>query len=263
MASKELSLPSGAKAQVLVGGDESAQPIVYLHSAAGIFETDPFLLGLAERYRVYAPVVPGINDLEDLKDIETIQDMALYYDDLLRELGLNQAAVVGHSFGGMIAAELAAHNPDLVGSLVLISPVGLWNEAYPVLDLFATPPLELGNYLWGDPDSEAAKNAMAAAYSEAGADVIELTLRTVKAMVVAGKFMMPIPDQGLSRRLYRITMPTLLVWGDKDSVVPVEYVKDFERGIAGAKKVIIKGSGHMVAQEHTQETIDAIAAHVC
>ncbi len=284
---RELSLPSGLTARVLIAGPKSGKdrPLVYLHSASAVTEQDRFFLKLAESFEVYAPIAPGFRDLDELENLVTVQDVAVHYDDILTALelteGLNEGPdkesggviLVGHSFGGMFAAELAALSPKSVSSLALISPVGLWNEDYPVLDIFAIPPLELGDHLWADPDSEAAVEMMSAAVGSApegsgdadSADAYaEAIINTMQGLITAGKYMMPIPDRGLNRRLYRITAPTVLIWGAEDKVVPPNYAKDFAGLLANSKssEVIIKGAGHMVPQENPSKVIDAIVAHV-
>ena len=98
---------------------------------------DPYLDGLAERYRVFAPVHPGFGDSTGLEHIDDIIDLAIYYHDFMDELGLESAHVVGHSLGGMLAAEMAALDPRRVRKLVLCDPIGLWRDDAPVLDFFS------------------------------------------------------------------------------------------------------------------------------
>lgn len=263
--SMDLDLPSGLTAQVFVAGDEAAKPLVYLHSASGVNENDDFFLKLAEKFRVYAPLAPGFNKLEELDDLVSVSDVSLHYDDILIALDLTDFVLVGHSFGGMFAAELAAHVPSKVSQLVLISSVGLWNDDYPVLDIFSIPPLELGAYLWGDSNSEAAKKANSAPVligKEGGEPaLVEYMIQAMQGLITAGKYMMPIPDKGLSRRLYRICAPTLLIWGSEDQVVPSQYAKDFGEKLRDSKELIIKGGGHMVTLECLDEVCAAIGKH--
>lgn len=261
----EIKLPSGLTSQVFIAGDENAEPLVYLHSAAGVHEADPFFLKLAEQYRVYAPLSPGFNDLQELSDLVSVSDVALHYDDICIALKLDDFILVGHSFGGMFAAEVAAHIPSKVNKLVLIAPIGLWNDDYPVRDIFATPPLELVEYLWSDPDSEVAQNSYnlpSASETKTGEEaMVEGLIQGMQGLVTAGKYMMPIPDRGLSRRLYRISAPTLLIWGSEDKIVSSKYAKDFGEGLNESKELIIKGAGHMVILEKMDEVVSAIIQH--
>ncbi|MGH7091574.1 MAG: alpha/beta fold hydrolase, partial [Stellaceae bacterium] len=184
-----------------------------------------------------------------------IHELALDYDDLLRGLKLGALPIVGHSFGGMIAAELAAHCPDWAERLVLIAPVGLWNDAYPVADLFACPADEMDKLLWHD---ERAREAHAARLAAAGAeDQVERLIAVTRNLTALTKFIWPIPDKGLKRRLHRIEARTLLLWGEADCFVPARYGADFAAAI-GAEVKSFAGAGHMLPYERTAEVAKAI-----
>src|SRR5690349_18313779 len=105
------------KTRVLTAG--SGDPLVFIHGAGGIF-WDPFLDGLSDRFRVIAPEHPGFGQSQGLEHLEDMWDLVLYYNELLDELGLTKVTLVGHSFGGMVAAEIACNNPDRVTRLVLL-----------------------------------------------------------------------------------------------------------------------------------------------
>jgi pimeloyl-ACP methyl ester carboxylesterase len=203
---------------------------------------------LAERYAVYAPLAPGFADLDELRDLRDVHDLALHTDDVLDALGIDQVVLVGLSFGAMLAAEYAAHYPRRVSKLVLLSPVGLWNDAYPVADLWGVPAPELPGLLYADP-SRAPKAE--------GGDV-EAIVRLVAGMTSVARFLWPIPDRGLSRRLRRISSPTLIVHGERDAFVPVQYADDFLRALPQASKVIVPGAGHMLTIEAPEATRAAI-----
>ena len=109
-------------------------PILYLHPAAGL-AFDPFLATLAEHHTIYAPEIPGTSagDPHSIHQIDDLHDLVLIYEEAIRGLGLAQAPVaIGQSFGGMLAAELAAHYPDLFSRLVLLDPIGLWHPDAPL-----------------------------------------------------------------------------------------------------------------------------------
>jgi pimeloyl-ACP methyl ester carboxylesterase len=230
---------------------------VYLHAAGGITEGDPMLAALAERHDVFAPVHPGFDDLAELDDIRDVHDLALYYDDLLEALGLDAVAVVGHSFGGMIAAELAAHVPKRVARLVLISPFGLWRDDLPVADLFVAFPTEVHELLWADPSAH--REALSPPSGETlPPEQLAALLGLLQGLTAAGKFLWPIPDKGLRRRLHRISAPTLLIWGDHDRLVPPAYASDFAAAIPRARAEVVAGAGHMVPVEKQDEVVGLI-----
>src|SRR5258708_407515 len=132
-----LTLPSGGHQVIYRAGN--GPPLVWLHSLYGVEADAPVIDALARQYTVFAPLAPGFADLDELASMRDIHDLALHYDDVLEALGLAEVPVAGHSFGGMIAAEIAAHVPARVARLILLSPLGLWNDDYPVADLFGIP----------------------------------------------------------------------------------------------------------------------------
>ncbi|MBM3945188.1 MAG: alpha/beta fold hydrolase, partial [SAR202 cluster bacterium] len=120
------------EASVTVAG--SGPPVVFLHGAGGL-RWDGFLDDLARKFTVYAPAHPGTEgDPDDVRKLRDLWDLVLYHYELFDKLGLRSPAVVGHSFGGMIAAEVASTIPDRVSKLALLSPIGFWRDDHPVRD---------------------------------------------------------------------------------------------------------------------------------
>ena len=259
LSNMRVELPGlGLSPRVLRGpAAEGAPSLVYLHAAGGVTEDDPLLAALAERHEVYAPVHPGFDDLAEIDDVRDVHDLALYYDSLLDALGLEQATVVGHSFGGMVAAELAAHVPNRVGRLVLISPFGLWRDDLPVADLFLAFPNQVHELLWADPSAH--REALSPPSGDTlPAEQLAALLGLLQGLTAAGKYLWPIPDKGLRRRLHRISAPTLVIWGAEDRLVPPEYAGDFAAAIPAARAEILAGAGHMVPVERQDAVVDLI-----
>ena len=127
---------------VLIKG--KGAPVVFLHGLLGQ-EWDPCLDTLSENRCVYAPAHAGSDEPDELRNLDSIYDLVIYYDDLFRKLGLGQIDLVGHSFGGMVAAEIAAAYPDRVRKLVLIDSLGLWRDDAPVEDYLLVPPQKQGS----------------------------------------------------------------------------------------------------------------------
>ena len=100
----------------------SGPPVVFFHPLPGL-EWQPLLDRLAERYTVYAPEHPGTSpgDPQAIREVHTLWELLLAYEEALRALGLERPAVVGMSFGGMVAADLAASFPQALSRLVLLS----------------------------------------------------------------------------------------------------------------------------------------------
>ncbi|MBA3654427.1 MAG: alpha/beta hydrolase, partial [Actinobacteria bacterium] len=230
----------------------------------GVSEQDPVVMGLAERgFEVIAPVCPGFARLEDLDDIRDVHDLALWYDDLLESLGLNAVTVVAHSFGGMIAAELASHVPYRVGRLVLASPIGLWRDDEPMADMFPAFPLEIQDLLWADPTKAVLPPPPARQQIEGVDDpLLAMFLQMTTGMTAVGKFIWPLPDKGLRRRLHRISAPTLIIWGAKDKLIPASYADDFAAAIPNARTEILDDAGHMVILERLDDFVAMVTRFV-
>src|ERR1044072_9281864 len=143
--------PQYAPVRYLVGG--AGPDLVFLHGAGGVTEADPLLAELAKSHRVYAPLIPGYGDSEEAPEIRDMLDFTLHSWDVVSALGLKDPILVGHSMGGMIAAEMAAVQPNDVTRLALIAPAGLWDDDHPIADLFSTMPYEMPQLLFHDAEA--------------------------------------------------------------------------------------------------------------
>ena len=233
--------------------------LLFLHGAGGLLQDDPFLAALAQRYRVHAPLLPGYGDSEGAEHLRDMLDVTLHAFDVWRTLGLERPLVVGHSMGGMIAAEMAAIAPDAVERLALICPAGLWLDSHPVADIFAALPFELPGLLFHDP----AKNGH---LLSAGGDLndpeflTDFLVGNARRLGMAGKLLFPIPDRGLGKRLYRIRARTAVIWGDGDRLIDPVYADEFVRRIPGASLRRVPAAGHMVQYEQPDAVLAAIAS---
>src|SRR5436190_17651817 len=233
-------------------------PLVFLHGAGGILPSDPFLAKLAEKYHVYAPLLPGYGDSQECGELRDMLDFTLHTWDVVDALGLKDPLIVGHSMGGMIAAEMAAIAPHDVSRLALIAPAGLWLDEHPIPDIFSTMPFEFPQLLFHN--VEAGVALMTAGVSLEDPDWLQGFLVTnARQFGMAGKILFPIPDRGLSNRLYRIEAKTLLIWGDNDKLVVPAYAQAFRKAIAGAALAVIPEAGHMVTLEKPDQVIAALA----
>lgn len=228
----------------------SGEPLLWLHNAGGLNRGwTPELEALSKHYDVIAPVHPGWDDTPGLDKIDDIHDLVLYYQDVIDALGLTSLFLGGHSIGGMFALELAAARPDLFKKVVVVAPVGLWIPETPVTDMFILLPHELPSYLFGDLNNPVVAQLFTPPADEDElANMMYLQLANFSA---TGKFIWPIPDKGLKKRLHRIKAPTLILWGDKDRLVPPAYGELFASKIAKSQLVIIPNTGHMLPIENT------------
>ncbi len=232
-------------------------PLVYFHSVHERTEWSPFLERLAGRYAVLAPLHPGVGGSSGVERLDDVLDLALAYDELLAALHLDHAHLVGHAFGGMAAAELAAVFPARARRLVLLSPLGLWRDDAPPEDVLILPEEDLPAVLWRDPGSEVARRWAA---QPAGEDEkVAAQIESIARRAAVARFVWPIPDKGLARRLHRVEAPTLVLWGDADRANPVGYAEEWRQRIAGAVVQILPG-GHMLPFESPEATAAAVEA---
>jgi pimeloyl-ACP methyl ester carboxylesterase len=156
----------------------------------------------------------------------------------------------------MVAAELAAVLPGRVGRLALISPLGLWLDAVPTADVIILPREELHTALWKDPESEAARRW--ATLPESEEENVAAQIESIQRLSAMARFVWPIPDKGIKKRLHRISVPTLLLWGDADRVNPIVYGEEWQRRIKGSEVRLLDG-GHMVLHESPAAVADTVA----
>ena len=232
--------------------------LVFLHGAGGLTAEDPFLNALAAKYHVYAPLVPGYGDSEECAEIRDMLDFTQHTWDVVAALGLKDPILVGHSMGGMIAAEMAASQPNDLSRLALICPAGMWNDDHPIADMFSLLPYEMPGYLFHDVEAGAA--ILTAGRNTSDPGFLQAYLVTnARQLGMAGRLLFPIPERGLSQRMYRIKAKTVVVWGDSDKLIPPFYAHGFKKGITGAELVSIPEAGHMVTLEKTAAVVEAIS----
>jgi pimeloyl-ACP methyl ester carboxylesterase len=225
-------------------------PLLYLHAAGGLRNGwSPDFEALSQHYDVIVPTHPGWDDTQGLDQIDDIHDMVSYYQDFVDELGLTSFNLAGHSIGGLFAAEFAAARPDLVKKLVLTCPVGLWMDESPVTDIFTLMPNQLPGVLFGDLTNPVIPTLFKAPANED--EMAENYYFQLANFSATGKFIWPIPDKGLKKRLHRIKAPTLLLWGEKDGLTPPAYGPLFQSKIEKSQLVTIPGAGHMLPLENT------------
>jgi pimeloyl-ACP methyl ester carboxylesterase len=154
----------------------------------------------------------------------------------------------------MVAADLAANFPRIFGKLVLVAPIGLWRDDAPIplMELLMGPPEDLPKYLFAHPDSEAARAMLALPADPAL--IPKAIAQGAWNIGCTTKFAWPIADHGLGRRLHRIQVPTLIVWGRDDALIPVAYAKEFGNRIAGSQVEVIDDAGHVPQADQPERT---------
>jgi pimeloyl-ACP methyl ester carboxylesterase len=253
-------------------------PLVYLHGPWGLAPDRAFVARLAQANRVYAPKHPGTSrgDPEAVHALDSWLDLVVYYGELLDRLELARdpekwepvfgkdhaqtrepsLALAGHSFGALMAAEIAAAAPRAVRRLVLIDPVGLWRDDLPVRNWMVLSEAERAPSLFADPEGAAAKRFFGT--PDDPAERVDVLAQSLWSQACTGKFVWPVPDRGLKGRAHRIAAPTLIVWGDADRIIAPAYAQEFAARIAGARIALIDRAGHLPQLEQP----DAVAKTV-
>ncbi|MCO1656432.1 alpha/beta fold hydrolase [Pseudonocardia humida] len=249
IAAQSLSVGSGWISYFRAG---QGRPTLFLHAAGGAGEWNPFHQLLSERMDLIAPDHPGFGASADLPELTTVDDLVYHYLDLLDHFELEQVDLVGASFGGWVAAELAVHSPERFRKLVLLGPVGLRVPEAMVADLFLMTPPKLVRALFHD------QALVEAALSvEPTLDQIVATQRDLGALARFG-WRPFLNNPKLERRLHRITAPTRVVAAGEDRIVPRVHCERYAAAIPNAELVVVPDCGHALYGEQPAAVADAV-----
>jgi pimeloyl-ACP methyl ester carboxylesterase len=244
-------LVRGTPTHVLTGG--AGPPLLFLHGSGGAGRWLPFHERLAQRFTVLVPSHPGHGGSPEAEWIEHISDLAFHYLDLLDELGLPRAHLVGASFGGWIAAELATMASPRLRSLTLIDAVGIKVEGWIYPFLFAMDLPQLVQTVFHD-----ASNALALAPRDMSSIDGLAELHRERAALARVAWNPYLYNPLLRRRLGRISAPTLLCWGEHDRVAPLMCAEAWAKAIPGATLRIFGASGHLPHVEEAELVGEAV-----
>lgn len=233
-------------------------PLVYLHGPWGLAPDRAFVARLAAGFTVYAPKFPGTSrgDHEAVHALDNWHDLVVYHGELFDKLGLAAPALVGQSFGGLVAAEFAAAAPKSVGRLALIDPVGLWRDDLPIKNWMLLSADARRRLLFADHESEAARR-----FFEVPSDPearVDTLAQFNWSLACTGKFVWPIADRGFKNRIHRVAAPTLIVWGQADGIIAPAYAQEFAGRIAGARVELIDKAGHLPHLEQPEVVVKAV-----
>ena len=230
----------------------SGTPLLWLHGAGGIDGWTPGLELLAQTHDVIVPDHPGWGTSEVPDWFDNIHDLAYFYLDFLAALGLDGVHMAGTSIGGWIACELAVRNTSRLRTLTLIAPAGLRVVGLPRFDIFLADREAMTRALYFD--QTLAGRALAVPVAP---DAIDVTLKNRFATARVA-WQPRLYDPHLAKWLHRIDVPTLVVWGQNDAVLPQELQAEFTRLIPGAQAVTIPACGHMPLIERPAQAVASI-----
>lgn len=238
---------NGVKTVVLTAG--RGEPLVFLHGA-GTWHGFKFALPWTEKFRVVIPLHPGFGESGDDPALSDIHDYVMHYLDLFDALGIGRLRLVGFSLGGFLAAKFAVEHGHRIERLVLVGPYGLRDRQHPTADLFLLPPEQIPAMLVTNFD-------VIKPYLPEGPDLDFMGERYREGGTLARLLWERPWDPKLPRYLHRLTMPTLLVWGEDDKLIPVQQAETWRRFIPKADIKIFKGAGHLVLDEN-RDAVDAV-----
>jgi pimeloyl-ACP methyl ester carboxylesterase len=254
MAPKQL-LASGVPLSYLDIGE--GPPILVLHGAGGLQPQAPFLSLLAKHGRVIAPTHPGFGTAELPDWIDSVDDLAYLYLDLLDALDLREVTLIGFSMGGWIAAEIAVKSTARIARLILVDSIGIKVSdrlTRDITDIFGTDPGELQRLTYYD-------TSKAPDFSALSDEALEIIARNREASALY-LWEPYCHNPKLTRRLHRITVPTLLLWGENDGIVTPAYGRAFAERIPGARFDVIPAAGHVPQNEQPEAFVERVARFI-
>ena len=227
----------------------SGDPVVFLHGAGTATGFD-CLLPIARDHRLIVAHHPGFGASGDPAP-SSVADIARHQLDVLDALGIERFTLVGHSMGGWTAATLASYSTARIHRLVLAAPAGLASADHPIVDLASIPEQDVPSYLTADmsifgPMDGPPPPEFLAARAREGASWMSV-ISTDR------------PDtSGLGRWLHRIDVPTLILWGDADRLIPVGQAAEWQALLPRATVRTFAGAGHLLFDERA-DAVEAIS----
>ena len=243
---ERLVLAGDYRVRVFAAGH--GDPLLFLPSALGAGVWTEGIDRLAQHFQVLLPDHPGFGPSPLPDWLTGMDDMVFHYLDLLDGLGLHKPVrMAGVSFGGWVGAEFAAFHPERVHKLVLIDAAGLRIPAVPLPDVFRLAPQAVLPLVFHD-----LSKAMVLMPKDFGPDTVVQMFhdRSALARLSWNPYL---HDPKLPRRLRRATVPTLLVWGKQDKLIPPAYAEEYKRLLPSAQLAYIDQCGHDPTIEQPDE----------
>jgi pimeloyl-ACP methyl ester carboxylesterase len=254
MASSERLKVREIKLDVLRCG--AGRPILLLHGFQTIDPDARFLELLGQHGEIIAPSGPGFGHSARPKDFDTVYDLVHLYLEVLETLPADKVTLVGFSFGGWLAAEVAVACRHRLDKLVLVDPLGIKisdRETPDILDIFNRSPDLVRRSSWHDPDRFAPN------FDEMSDEALVVYARNREALCLYAWHPYMYNPQ-LPRWLGGISVPTLLLWGESDGVVTPEYGRAYSRLIPGSQFEVIQRAGHHPEIEQPEAFVERVAA---
>jgi pimeloyl-ACP methyl ester carboxylesterase len=249
----ELVEVAETKLHLLRGGQ--GEPLLVLHGASGNRGWLLYLQALAQRFQVIVPDHPGFGTSDRPEWIDSIADLACFYLWALEDLGLSRVRVIGFSMGGWLAAEMAVMCPQLFERLILVGAAGVKPTQGEIADIFLMSPQELTAKMFHDP-KQAPEYEQLYGREPTPEEQDVFTRNREMAARIAWKPYMHAPR--LPSLLHRLRLPTLIVWGQQDAIVPVNCGEVYHHHVRGSRLVIMEQCGHSPQVEKPQDFLNIV-----
>jgi len=229
---------AGARIELLRGGQ--GRPVVWLHSVEGNLGWLSHQQLLAEQASVYAPSHPGFGASARPPWLETVADLARFYLWFLQTLELERVSLIGHFLGGWLAAEMAVMCPHIVERLVLVDAAGIKPREGEIADIFLLGQEETRrrSLLNASPEYQ----QLFPPEPTPAQQELQARNQEMAARLCWKPYMY---DPSLPHLLPRLRVPTLVVWGAEDAIVPLECGRLYQQAIPGARLETLAGCGHL------------------
>jgi pimeloyl-ACP methyl ester carboxylesterase len=234
----------------------AGRPVLLLHGMQNVDPRARFLDLLSRRAEIIVPSHPGFGHSPRPADFDTVYDLVHLYLDVLEALPYERVALVGLSFGGWLAAEIAVQCCHRIDRLVLVDAFGIKisdRETPDILDVFNTSPQEVQRRSWHDPGKWAPD------FNTMSDDELVVRAQNWEALCLYGWHPYMYNPQ-LKRWLHRIMVPTLVLWGASDEIVQPSYGRAYSALIPGARFELIAEAGHHPEIEQPEAFADRVAA---
>jgi pimeloyl-ACP methyl ester carboxylesterase len=234
------------------------RPLLFLHPGEGLAPERPWLELLSRAFRVIAPSHPGYGNSPLIDGSGSVDDLAYLYLDLMTELNLDNAVLVGACFGGWVAAEMMVRSTARFSHLVLVDPLGIkigGREERDIADMHGLSRAEYLRLAWSDP----AKGEIDFPQLPEGELAAIVRARETFALYGWKPYM---HNPRLKRWLHRIDRPTLLLWGAEDRIVTTAYGEGWRQAIPGARLEVITNAGHFPHWEQPERFVERVSAFI-
>ena len=240
----------GRDIRLLRAGD--GQPLLFLHDS-WTYCWLPIHDRLAARYHVVLPIHPGFAGSSGFDELDRMEDLVFHYLNSLEVLGFEQPILMGASLGGWLATEFAIRYAGMLRALILVDALGLRVPGAPTTDVFRLDVERMRAALFADATAPLAHDLVPHTPPR---EAIEAML---KARQVLARFAWQFPDNPrLAGYLYRVKCPTLIVWGERDGVVPVSHGQVYQRAIVDAALAVLPACGHLPHVEQPEAVANTV-----